>query len=80
MKAAADIIQLRDKNSVGRRELGKMTIIEQLEALRVLAEVVHAHGALLTVNDRMDWQWQPAPMLPTSDKTTFHRGSPTDSR
>ena len=53
-EGGCDIIQLRDKNSVGEHELGKMTILEQLEALRVLAEVVHAHGALLAVNDRMD--------------------------
>lgn len=53
-EGGCDIIQLRDKNSIGERELGKMTILEQLEALRVLADVVHAHGALLAVNDRMD--------------------------
>lgn len=53
-EGGCDIIQLRDKNSPGERELGTMTVLEQLEALRILGEVVHSYGALLAVNDRMD--------------------------
>ena len=53
-EGGCDIIQLRDKNSPGENELGKLSVQEQLEALHVLAEGVHSYGALLAVNDRMD--------------------------
>lgn len=49
-----DIIQLRDKNSLGEKQFGKMSITEQLEALAVLRDVTHKYGKLFAVNDRVD--------------------------
>lgn len=49
-----DIVQLRDKNSAGERELGPLEAGHELQALSVMREVCDAHGALLSVNDRAD--------------------------
>ncbi|AWH93114.1 thiamine phosphate synthase [Dietzia lutea] len=49
-----DIVQLRDKNSAGDRDLGPLEAGHELRALAVMREVCDAHGALLAVNDRAD--------------------------
>lgn len=49
-----DIVQLRDKGSPGAREFGELDAAAELEVLERLRDVVHAGGALLSVNDRAD--------------------------
>lgn len=52
--AGVDIIQLRDKGSVGEREFGPLEARGELAALEILGEAARRHGALLAVNDRAD--------------------------
>ncbi|BBZ35529.1 thiamine phosphate synthase [Mycolicibacterium confluentis] len=54
LAGGVDIIQLRDKGSAGEREFGPLEAAQELDALAVLAEAAHRHGALLAVNDRAD--------------------------
>ncbi|MFD4292143.1 thiamine phosphate synthase [Rhodococcus sp. NPDC058505] len=54
LSGGVDIIQLRDKGSVGEREFGRIEAREELAALAELAAVCRRHGALLAVNDRAD--------------------------
>ncbi|WP_238423452.1 thiamine phosphate synthase [Gordonia sp. 'Campus'] len=54
LAGGVDIVQLRDKGSVGEREFGTLEAREELEILAGLREVADAHGALLAVNDRAD--------------------------
>lgn len=54
LAGGVDIIQLRDKNSAGEREIGPLEAGHELRALAVLREVCDSHGALLAVNDRAD--------------------------
>ena len=54
LSGGVDIVQLRDKNSPGERELGPLEAGHELQALAVMREVCDAHGALLSVNDRAD--------------------------
>jgi thiamine-phosphate pyrophosphorylase len=54
LAGGVDIIQLRDKGSAAEQRLGPLEAREELEALEVLADAAHRHGALLAVNDRAD--------------------------
>jgi thiamine-phosphate pyrophosphorylase len=54
LTGGVDIIQLRDKGSVGENQFGPLEARVELEALEVLADAAHRHGALLAVNDRAD--------------------------
>ncbi|MBS7547888.1 thiamine phosphate synthase [Dietzia massiliensis] len=54
LTGGVDIVQLRDKNSAGDRDLGPLEAGHELRALAVMREVCDAHGALLSVNDRAD--------------------------
>jgi thiamine-phosphate pyrophosphorylase len=54
LAGGVDIIQLRDKGSVGEGRFGPLEARDELEALEVLTEAAGRHGALLAVNDRAD--------------------------
>ncbi|UVE96611.1 thiamine phosphate synthase [Dietzia sp. B32] len=54
LAGGVDIVQLRDKNSPGDRDLGPLEAGHELRALAVMREVCDSHGALLAVNDRAD--------------------------
>lgn len=48
------LVQLRDKNSAGERDLGALEAAHELRALAVMREACDESGALLAVNDRAD--------------------------
>lgn len=48
------IIQLRDKGSPGEKQFGPLEARHELEALEILSDAAHRHGALVAVNDRAD--------------------------
>lgn len=54
LAGGVDIIQLRDKGSVGEERFGALEARQELAALEVLAEAARRHGALVAVNDRAD--------------------------
>lgn len=54
LAGGVDIIQLRDKGSVGEQRFGPLEARAELAALDVLADAARRHGALLAVNDRAD--------------------------
>lgn len=54
LAGGVDIIQLRDKGSPGEQRFGLLEARQELDALAVLADAAHRHGALLAVNDRAD--------------------------
>ncbi len=54
LAGGVDIIQLRDKGSPGEQRFGPLEARAELEALAILADAAHRHGALLAVNDRAD--------------------------
>jgi thiamine-phosphate pyrophosphorylase len=54
LAGGVDIIQLRDKGSVGEQRFGPLEARGELAALEVLAYAARRHGALLAVNDRAD--------------------------
>jgi thiamine-phosphate pyrophosphorylase len=54
LAGGVDVIQLRDKGSVGEQRFGALEAREQLAALEVLADAARRHGALVAVNDRAD--------------------------
>jgi thiamine-phosphate pyrophosphorylase len=54
LAGGVDIVQLRDKNSPGERELGPLEAGHELRALAVMRKVCDSHDALLAVNDRAD--------------------------
>lgn len=54
LAGGVDIIQLRDKGSVGEQRFGPLEAREELAALEVLADAARRHGALFAVNDRAD--------------------------
>ena len=54
LAGGVDLIQLRDKGSVGEQEFGPLEAREELAALEVLADAARRHNALLAVNDRAD--------------------------
>jgi thiamine-phosphate pyrophosphorylase len=49
-----DIVQLRDKGSVGEQRFGALEARAELAALEVLTDAARRHGALVAVNDRAD--------------------------
>ena len=54
LKGGVDIIQLRDKGSAGEQQFGPLEAKQELEALEILRDAAHRHGALFAVNDRAD--------------------------
>ena len=54
LAGGVDVIQLRDKGSVGEQRFGPLEARDELAALEVLKDAAHRHGALLAVNDRAD--------------------------
>jgi len=54
LAGGVDIVQLRDKGSVGEQRFGTLEARAELEALEVLADAAGRHGALMAVNDRAD--------------------------
>lgn len=54
LAGGVDIIQLRDKGSVGEHRFGPLEARDELTALAILADAASRHGALLAVNDRAD--------------------------
>lgn len=49
-----DIIQLRDKGSIGEQQFGPLEARDELAACEILADAARRHGALFAVNDRAD--------------------------
>ena len=54
LAGGVDIIQLRDKGSVGEQRFGPLEARGELAALEILTDVARRHGALVAVNDRAD--------------------------
>ncbi len=54
LTGGVNIVQLRDKGSVGEQRYGPLEATAELAALAVLAAACRRHGALLAVNDRAD--------------------------
>jgi thiamine-phosphate pyrophosphorylase len=54
LAGGVDIIQLRDKGSVGEQRFGPLEAREELAACEILADAARRHGALFAVNDRAD--------------------------
>ena len=54
LAGGVDIVQLRDKGSLGEQQFGPLEARQELEALAVLADAARRHHALLAVNDRAD--------------------------
>ncbi len=54
LAGGVDIIQLRDKGSVGEQRFGPLEARDELAACEILADAARRHGALFAVNDRAD--------------------------
>ena len=54
LAGGVDIIQLRDKGSVGEQRFGPLEARDELAACAILADAARRHGALFAVNDRAD--------------------------
>jgi thiamine-phosphate pyrophosphorylase len=54
LAGGVDIVQLRDKGSVGEQRFGPLEARDELAACEILAEAARRHGALFAVNDRAD--------------------------
>ena len=54
LAGGVDIIQLRDKGSVGEQRFGPLEARDELAACEILADAAGRHGALFAVNDRAD--------------------------
>ncbi|WP_078307604.1 MULTISPECIES: thiamine phosphate synthase [unclassified Mycobacterium] len=54
LAGGVDIVQLRDKGSVGEQQFGRLEPLEELEYLAILGAAAARHGALFAVNDRAD--------------------------
>jgi thiamine-phosphate pyrophosphorylase len=54
LAGGVDLIQLRDKGSVGEQRFGPLEAREELSALEILGAAARRHDALLAVNDRAD--------------------------
>ena len=54
LAGGVDIIQLRDKGSVGEHRFGPLEAGGELAALEILTDAARRHGALVAVNDRAD--------------------------
>ena len=54
LAGGVDIIQLRDKGSLGEQRFGPLEARDELAALEILSDAARRHDALLAVNDRAD--------------------------
>jgi len=54
LAGGVDIIQLRDKGSVGEQRFGPLEARDELAACEILADAARRHRALFAVNDRAD--------------------------
>jgi thiamine-phosphate pyrophosphorylase len=54
LAGGVDVIQLRDKGSVGEQRFGPLEARAELGALEILADAAARHRALFAVNDRAD--------------------------
>ena len=54
LAGGVDIIQLRDKGSIGEQRFGPLETRDELAACEVLADAARRYGALFAVNDRAD--------------------------
>ena len=54
LAGGVDVIQLRDKGSVGEQRFGPLEARDELAACDILADAARRHGALFAVNDRAD--------------------------
>jgi thiamine-phosphate pyrophosphorylase len=54
LAGGVDIIQLRDKGSVGEQRFGPLEAAGELAALELLGDAARRHNALFAVNDRAD--------------------------
>ncbi len=54
LAGGVDIIQLRDKGSVGEQRFGPLEAGDELATLEILADAARRHSALFAVNDRAD--------------------------
>ena len=54
LAGGVDVVQLRDKGSLGEQQLGPLEATEQLKVLATMRAACRRHGALLAVNDRAD--------------------------
>jgi thiamine-phosphate pyrophosphorylase len=54
LAGGVDIIQLRDKGSIGEQRFGPLEAKHELAAIEILADAARRHGALFAVNDRAD--------------------------
>jgi thiamine-phosphate pyrophosphorylase len=54
LAGGVDIVQLRDKGSVGEQRFGPLEAREELAACEILAGAARRHDALFAVNDRAD--------------------------
>jgi thiamine-phosphate pyrophosphorylase len=54
LAGGVDIIQLRDKGSLGEQRFGPLEARQELQALEVIADAARRHDTLLAVNDRAD--------------------------
>ena len=54
LAGGVDVVQLRDKGSVGEWTLGPLEAAQELDLLAGLRGLCERHGALLAVNDRAD--------------------------
>jgi thiamine-phosphate pyrophosphorylase len=54
LAGGVDIIQLRDKGSIGEQRFGSLEARDELAACEILADAARRHGALFAVNDRAD--------------------------
>ena len=54
LAGGVDLIQLRDKGSLGEQKFGPLEARDELAVLEVLADAARRHNALLAVNDRAD--------------------------
>ncbi|TDZ98841.1 thiamine phosphate synthase [Mycobacteroides salmoniphilum] len=54
LAGGVDVVQLRDKGSVGEQQFGRLEPSEELDCLAILGAAAARHGALFAVNDRAD--------------------------
>jgi thiamine-phosphate pyrophosphorylase len=54
LAGGVDIIQLRDKGSIGEQRFGPLEARHELAAIEILEDAARRHGALFAVNDRAD--------------------------
>jgi thiamine-phosphate pyrophosphorylase len=54
LAGGVDIVQLRDKGSVGEQRFGPLEARDELAACEILADAARRHNAMFAVNDRAD--------------------------